>query len=1140
MPVVAWASLLALAAGAALPAMAASAKLPPQPATVGELDKRSVVVRTDGTITGGSARAMLNYRQFLELQNSDARMRAEALRRLGDLNLESGELDRMSNEVSQLDLQGAEAIRLYSTLLRAYPDYPRNDQVLYQLARAYETTGQREQALATLDRIVASYPATREIAEVHFRRGELLFSGQKYHEAQLAYEQVVARGASGSSFYEQGLYKQGWSLFKQSLNEESLRPFALLLDRVLLDRRRAGAARNWDTLSRAERELVEDTLRVMSIAYSYLDGPRSLDQLLAARGATPYAWLMYSRLGDLYVQKQRYQDAASTYRAFVARDPVDEHAPALSDQAIAAYSKGGFADLVVEGKAEYVRSYGFQAPFWSGRDRAAYPQIVASLKANLHDLAEYYHAIAQKSKAQADYATAAHWYRDYLATFPDAPDAVDSNYLLAEALFESHQYADAATEYEHTAYDYHGGARAAEAGYAALVAYQKQEDTLAREARAAWHARATESGVRFATAFPQHPESGGVLTRAAQDVFAAHDLPRAIVLAEAVLAHQPAVDVAKQRIAWTIVGQSQFELNEFAKSEAGFAHALMLTVARDADHADLNERLAAAIYRQGDAHRQAGEQAAAASDFLRVASLAPGSKVVPTALYDAATAYINAKQWEPAISTLENYRRDYPKGEYANDVTTKLAVAYVEAGRGAQAAAEFERIAAQPGQAVAVAREALLRSAELYGKSGNTERARTMLEQFVQRYPVPLVDAEEARARLLDLARTAHDAERTRHWQEELIQADARGGAGRTDRTRSLAAIERLALAMPARDAFRAIRLGNPLKKSLAAKKLAMESALRGFKEVADYDVAATTTAATFEMAELYRTLAKDLMASERPPKLSADEREQYDALLEEQANPFEEQAIGIHEINAKRAAEGYYEPGVRQSFGVLAELSPARYGKTEQFGELQRALEPQAGATLPPDAVAGFTRAVAAALSGQAAEAELEFKLLEQQYPQLPEPSFDLGIIARNGGELELAIAALRRATEHAPARAEGFDQLGLALRLAGRFGEARAAYEQAIQLAPDYAPAHRNLAVLLDVYLGDATAALPEFERYQQLVGEDRQLGGWLAEVRRRAAPRGAAQGEPAAAPQPAAQPAPKADEAPAAVNAPAGGKS
>ncbi len=1112
---------VALLAVPLLPAGAASKKHKAAaaahgPATVGDLASRTVAVHPDGGTVGASpAQAMRNYRQFLELQNADPKMRAEALRRLADLNLESGELDRMSSEVSAVDMGGAEAIRLYSTLLKAYPDYPRNDQVLYQLARAYETTGQVELALATLDRIVARYPNARDIAEVQFRRGEILFSARRYHDAQSAYEQVVARGPDGSTFYDQSLYKQGWSMFKQSLNEDCLRPFATVLDRLLLDRRHAGKARVWESLSRPERELAEDTLRVMSIAFSYQDGAKSLDALVAARGVPPYAWLMYSRLGDLYVQKQRYQDAASTYRAFVARDPVDEHAPTLSDQAIAAYSKGGFADLVVEGKAEYVKSYGFQTAFWKGRDRKDYPQLVQSLKTNLHDLAEYYHAVAQKSKLLPDYANAARWYRDYLASFPDSPDAAETNYLLADALFESHQYADAAAEYEHTAYGFPRGARSAEAGYAALVSYQKQEDALPQAARAPVHAKATESGVHFATIFPQHPEAGGVLTRAAQDVFAAHDLPRAISLAEALLARQPPVDAAKQRIAWTIVGQSQFELGDFAKSEAGFGKALALTAANAPEHADLNERLAAAIYKQGDAHRQAGDQVAAAADFLRVVNLAGGSKVVPTALYDAAAAYINAKKWDEAIGALEAYRRDYPKGEYAHDVTTKLAVAYVEAGRGAQAAAEFERIAQQPGEDAAVTREAVQRAADLYAAAGNTEKSRAMLEQFVQRFPTPLVDAEEARAKLIELYGKSGNAERVRYWQAELVRADASGGAARTERTRTLASAIRLAQAAPARDAFRAVHLGSPLKKSLAAKKSAMEAALKGYKDVVEYGVASTTTAATFEMAELYRTLAKDLMASDRPAKLSKDEREQYDSLLEEQAYPFEEQSIAIHEVNTKRAAEGFFDEGVRNSFRALAELKPARYGKTEEFGDLQRSIDAPAGERVPPDAVAGLTRGVAAALAGKNSEAEIEFKLLEQQYPQYSEASYDLGIVARNGGELDLAADALRRATERAPARAEDWDQLGLALRLAGHFSEARAAYDRATQLAPDYAPAHRNLAVLLDVYLDDAGAALPEYERYQQLAGESKQLSGWLAEVRRRANPKGPS------APQPGPEP-------------------
>src|SRR5579864_1271519 len=98
-----------------------AASPPAKSPTIGDLDSKAVPVQRDGKpISGGASRAMENYRQFLQLQNADPKLRAEALRRLGDLNLESGELERMANEVTQIDRQGAEAIRLYATLLKAY------------------------------------------------------------------------------------------------------------------------------------------------------------------------------------------------------------------------------------------------------------------------------------------------------------------------------------------------------------------------------------------------------------------------------------------------------------------------------------------------------------------------------------------------------------------------------------------------------------------------------------------------------------------------------------------------------------------------------------------------------------------------------------------------------------------------------------------------------------------------------------------------------------------------------------------------------------------------------------------------------------------------------------------------------------
>jgi len=923
----AWRVTAAVLLLAGLPLCAALAADPPPPKTLKDLESHPVKISKDTQLEASSAKAMENYRRFLELQKTDPQLRAEAMRRLADLNLDAGEVERMEKEISQIDLQGAEAIRLYSTLLKAYPDYARNDQVLYQLARAYETTGQPDEALSTLDRIVQRYPHSPQLDEIQFRRGELLFSAKRFAEAEKAYAVVISQGKT-SHFYEQSLYKHGWSLFKQSLTEESLPSFGAVLDRKLVGP--AGKAVRLEDLKRADRELVEDTLRVMSITFSYGEGATSLDEYVTKQGERPYSYLLYSRLGDLFVDKQRYQDAATTYRAYVARDPYSDHAPNLAMQAIEAYRKAGFSDLVLEGKHEYVEHYNFSSPFWQGRDRAQYPTVVQELKTNLKDVATYFHATAQKSKRVEDYQEAAKWYRDYLKSFPDDPDSAATNYLLAETLFESHQYAEAATEYERTAYGYPKSDKSATAAYAALVSYQKAEEGLAGNAKTEWHKRATDAGVKFAQTFPEHPDSGGVLTRAAEDIFAARDLPRAITVSESILARQPPVDVARQRIAWTIIAQSHFDQGEFDKAEPAFLKARELVGNDDKMRADLTERLAATVYKQGEAKQKAGDSAGAVEDYLRVARVAPDSKVRSTAQYDAAAQLVNLKQWDRAIGVLEDFRRQFPKDALSEDVTRKLAVAYAQANRPGEAAAEFEHIAANPTENRAVQREALMQSADLYAKANNTPKAVSMLEKFIASNPTPVADAEEARQRLADYALKSGDVTRQEYWYREIIKADSQAGAQRTDRTHYLAAKAQLALAQPARDAFRNVRLTAPLKKSLVAKRKALEDAMSAYKRAADYQVADVTTAATYEMAELYRTLAHDVMNSERPHNLKGDALEEYNSLLEEQVFPFEEQAIKAHEINTIRAKDGIYDEWVQKSFRALAELKPARYGKTE------------------------------------------------------------------------------------------------------------------------------------------------------------------------------------------------------------------
>jgi hypothetical protein len=109
-----------------------------------------------------------------------------------------------------------------------------------------------------------------------------------------------------------------------------------------------------------------------------------------------------------------------------------------------------------------------------------------------------------------------------------------------------------------------------------------------------------------------------------------------------------------------------------------------------------------------------------------------------------------------------------------------------------------------------------------------------------------------------------------------------------------------------------------------------MEEVLKAYAAAAQDGAAEAVTAATFQTATLYQDFGKALIGSQRPKGLKKLELEQYNVMLEEQAFPFEEKAIELHEANARRAADGIYDRWVRSSYGALAKLRPVQFGKSE------------------------------------------------------------------------------------------------------------------------------------------------------------------------------------------------------------------
>lgn len=148
---------------------------------------------------------------------------------------------------------------------------------------------------------------------------------------------------------------------------------------------------------------------------------------------------------------------------------------------------------------------------------------------------------------------------------------------------------------------------------------------------------------------------------------------------------------------------------------------------------------------------------------------------------------------------------------------------------------------------------------------------------------------------------------------------------------RYLAAQASLVIIEPRFDDFIAIKLVKPLEVSVKKKQNSMKALVASYSQLVDYQVPDVTAASTYYIAEIYYNFSRSLMESERPEGLTALELEEFVLALEDQAFPFEEKTISVHEKNVELLTIGVYSPWVDRSIEKLAKLLPARYAKPEQ-----------------------------------------------------------------------------------------------------------------------------------------------------------------------------------------------------------------
>jgi tetratricopeptide (TPR) repeat protein len=948
---------------------------------------------TEVRVENGLDQAIFGYRKFLEEAPPSSRT-PEAMRRLADLELEreygllsegpasalpapersslelgsksresaspnsatnsmSSESDRAfeqratrapdlagSGDAGDLVLPGRkeagkagplEAIKLYDEILAAYPDYPFHDQILYQKARAFDELGRNDEAIVVIERLISEYPESRHIDEVQFRRAEYFFVRRKYFDAEKSYESIVARGAQ-SDYYELALYKLGWTLYKLQFHKEALHQYIALLDYKVSVGYDFSQSQD-PTDDEVDGRRIADTHRVISLCFSELGGATVVEKFFDENGSRSYEDRIYSHLGDFYFEKLRYNDAAEVYTSFVDLYPFDRISPQFGMRVVEIYEAGGFPKLVLESKKDFAARYGLQAEYWTHFDSVDTPEVLSYLKSNLKDLANHYHALYQDVEQAGDkpahFAEASRWYRAYLTSFSDDPETPSIHYQLADLLLEHELFSEAALEYERTAYEYPEHGRAAAAGYAAIFAHREHQRSVTGEDGPAARRAAMTSTLKFVDTFPTHEHAAVVLGAAVDDMYALEDFEFAIETGRRLIDNYPEAELQTRRSAWMVIAHGSFELVNFEQAEHAYSRVLDMTPEEDDAKQDVVENLAASIYKQGEQANEAEDYRSAADHFLRIAQVAPDSGIRPVAEYDAGAALIRLEDWAGAAAVLDVFRQTHPDHELGREATKQMAFVYREDGNLAGAAKEYERVAAEA-EDPELRSDALLVAGGLYETSELPVKALAVYLNFVREFSEPIERVVETRFKMADIY-SEQGEEKSYHEELRLIvEIDRTAGGNRTDRVRYLAARSALVLSERLYGQFSDLRLAQPFEQNLRKKQDRMDTALAAFGELVSYEVGEVTAAATFYIAEVYYNFSQALLDSERPSDLAPGEMQDYEMVLEEEAFPFEEQAIEVHEKNLELMAAGVYNVWIENSLEKLAVMMPGRYAKFE------------------------------------------------------------------------------------------------------------------------------------------------------------------------------------------------------------------
>ncbi|MCA9732250.1 MAG: tetratricopeptide repeat protein [Deferribacteres bacterium] len=852
----------------------------------------------------------LHYRKAVAIYNHEMTKYEEAL--------DQYDKGRLSVQPALPQVSYEPTIQRGIELLNAFPTADFLDKVLYRIAFCYFESGEKMKSVEYFSRLIANHPDSEYKEEARFRLGEIHFENHQYEEAAAIYSNLLL--SYDGPFFNMALYKLGWSYYNTNQYDKAISAFIFLID----DLSQAAQASK-DSLKGESSDLREEAITYVAECFAELGGAKIAERFLENMGEKEYSGAIFIRLGELYEERNFYEEASQTYELMLKIWPFAPRAPETQEKIVQGYVRAANKAQADKARDVMVATYS-PGSEWSNKFPVGefHDKAIELVSKNLYILATDAQANARENNSEQDYKVALARYMMYLEKFPDTEDAPKVQYYQAECFYELGDFVGASAAYEKVMINYPLSEFAAMAGYNRVIAAinimdkagKVQEDSssivltdfIGTKKKATvtipnhFYADLIHACNDFARVLPKDEKLPEVMMKYGEALFELGYFKLAADAYKMVL--NRGEDNPYNLAAISMIAQSYYKNGDYMISE-GWYRRITREYPDSVQYVDnAKNMVASAKFKIADKLREEGNVELASRALAVIASTSDNVEVAEKAIIQSATGYEESGNLRKAIILLENLRHRFPDSEQVDKSLLKAAQLSEKLGDNRRAAQDYlELVEIRPNSKFAST--ALYSAAVCYENLGDNEKAAELYDSYAATYKDDPGKRVEAMCKSGEASFKREDFKRAKEIFESVIRMYNKAANEGEMLDEYYVAQAHFMLGEMYFNHYLKIRLVEPLQKNISRKDAALQAVVKAYNDAATYQVADWKTAALHKLGEAFEEYAHFWWSSERPEGLDATQMASYEATLKgNKVEPYQLKAVEFYRSNIKLGEE--------------------------------------------------------------------------------------------------------------------------------------------------------------------------------------------------------------------------------------------